>query len=140
LERLQAASAAFTSAHESFSNSILGFTKGHEGEQSGKATITKEDFEVYAATVAELIAAAKDLDESSPYLPNSTRVKFQRAIEALESAWAAFGTVSEGRVNGPGLMPFLDALTAFLTARQEFCEAGAAAMERKAKKLGAGGR
>jgi glucokinase len=139
-ERHRLASEAFSAAHKQFSNTILAVAQEHQGEQSCKATLSKEDFESYAAAVSELIASAKNLEENSPFVTKTARVKFQRAIQILESAWTGFGVVSEGRLNGDGLVPFFNAVTAFLTSQQEFFEIGAAALEKKAKKLGAAGR
>src|ERR1035438_9469474 len=47
LERLQTASEAFIPVHEKFLDSIRSVAQEHQGEQTCKATISKEDFTVY---------------------------------------------------------------------------------------------
>ena len=54
-----------------------------------------------------------------------------------ETSWKNFFCVSDGPINGNGLMPFCNAAVEFLAARNQFFDASSAALKKKAKKLGA---
>jgi hypothetical protein len=137
-ERLKTASETFTVDFQKFSDAILAVAKEHQGDETCKATISKEDFTAYTARVVELIAAAKDFEENSAaFVSSSARGKFRRAIHNLETSWTNFSSISDGRINSDGLLPFFNAAAAFLKARAEFFEASSAALEKKTKKLGA---
>jgi len=106
-ERLKTASEAFIPLNEKFLASIRSVAQEHQGDQRCKATIPRDDFTAYTATVVELIAAAKDLEENSAaFVSSSARGKFRRAIGDLETSWTNFFCVIDGRINGDGLMPF----------------------------------
>jgi hypothetical protein len=137
-ERLKTASETFMVDLQTFSDAILAVAKEHQGDETCKATISKEDFTAYTARVVELIAAAKDFEENSAaFVSSSARGKFRRAIHNLETSWTNFSSISDGRINSDGLLPFFNAAAAFLKARAEFFEASSAALEKKTKKLGA---
>jgi hypothetical protein len=136
LERMSAASQAFAPAQKKFSEIILAVVQEHQAEQTSRATFSKEDFTAYAATVAELIAAAKDLEESSAtFVSSSARAGVRQPIQTLETTWREFSSINEGRINGAGLMPFLNAARAFMNVGGEFLNTVSAALT-KAANLG----
>ena len=136
-ERLKTASETFMVDLQTFSDAILAVAKEHQGDETCKATISKEDFTAYTARVVELIAAAKDFEENSAaFVSSSARGKFRRAIHNLETSWTKFSSISDGRINSDGLLPFFNAAAAFLKARVEFFDASSAALQKKGKKLG----
>ena len=84
-ERLKTASETFMVDLQTFSDAILAVAKEHQGDETCKATISKEDFTAYTARVVELIAAAKDFEENSAaFVSSSARGKFRRAIHNLD--------------------------------------------------------
>ena len=85
--------------------------------------ISREDFTAYTATVVEVIAAAKDFEESA-LVSSSARGKFRCAIHNLETSWTSF--FSDGHINGAGLMPFVNAIGEFLDAETGFLGAESA--------------
>jgi hypothetical protein len=128
-ERLTTASDLFAAAQQRFSDTILAAAEAHK-HQACTATISEEDFTAYTATIVELIAAAKDFEENSVFVASSSRSKFRRAVQNLEASWKSFSSVSDGSINGDGLMPFFNAVAVFLKARTEFFEAINATLER----------
>jgi hypothetical protein len=136
-ERLTTAGETFKVAHQKFSDAILSAAENHQGEATCKATLSEEDFDAYAKAVVELIAAGKELEGNLPFVPSSSKGNFRRAIQNLETSWAAFSPANDGRINSDGLVPFLDAVAPFFKAQTMFLEASAAALDRRTKKLGA---
>jgi len=134
VERLKAAFyETFMPSHQKLSEAIRVVAQEHQGDQTCKLMISREDFTAYTATVVELIAAAKDFEESAALVSSSARGKLRRAIHNLETSWTTFSSVSDGRINDDGLMPFFNAIEEFLNAWTEFLDAGSAALEKKAE-------
>jgi hypothetical protein len=132
-ERMKTAYETFMPSHQKFSEAISAVAREHKGDQTCKLMISREDFTAYTATVVELIAAAKDFEESDAYVSSSARGKLRRAIHNLETSWTTFSSVSDGRINDDGLMPFFNATEEFLNAWTEFLDAGSAALDKKAE-------
>ena len=130
-ERGMAAFESFNVADAKFSNSIANAVQVREEDLTCKVTLSDDDFAAYMATVVEVIAADKELEEHSHLVSHSTRSSFRRAIQNIEGSRVTFeASVSDGRINAEKLTPFFDAIIAFRKARIDFFDANIAAFEK----------
>lgn len=131
VERFRIASEVFQVANKNFSNTVLAAARAHIQDSMCKLTMSEDDFTAYAASVVELIAAAKDLEERVDLASGSANRTFRGAIHNLEKMWTSFSQVTEGRINGSGFEPFLHAVAAFYEAQSQFFAANSAALQKR---------
>ena len=123
-ERLRLASSRFVSAHQKFWNTVSPVLRGITDGERGPQTIrfSDEEFESYMANVVELITAAKEAVSKAAMVPQSERERFRNAIRELENSWNVFLPGSDHRINGDGLIPFVQSALAFEQAYVDFGE------------------
>jgi hypothetical protein len=137
LNRLKNTSEAFQRATEKFSEPFLAVAQGNQGGPTCSAKVSRDVLIAYTATVVELVAAAKNFEESTAvFAPSSARKKFRDAIQNLETGWANFWSISDGRANGDALGPYLNAAAEYIQAQSTFFKAFTASLEKKAKRMG----
>jgi hypothetical protein len=87
-----------------------------------QVTISMEDLTAYKNAVAGLFAAAHKLEENSQFVSTSARETYSQALRSVERSWATVASLDDGHMNGDAFIPFLNELTAFMKARNAYCE------------------
>jgi hypothetical protein len=130
-ERAMGAFERFKIADANFRNSLANAAQVRQKDPTCKVMMSDDDFAAYMATVVELIAADKELEEHSYLVSRSARSSFRRAIQNIKGSRVTFeASLSDGRINAEKLTPFFDAIAAFLSARTDFFDANSAAFEK----------
>src|ERR1017187_1401129 len=130
-ERAMGAFERFKIADANFRNSLANAAQVRQKDPTCKVMMSDDDFAAYMATVVELIAADKELEEHSYLVSHFARNSFRRAIQNIEGSRLTFeASVSDGLINPEKLTPFFNAIAAFLSAESEFFNASTAALEK----------
>ena len=82
-------------------------------------TITTDDLSKYATTVEALFVAARTLEERFQFTSTSAKQKYHDALQSMETAWARFALVDDGRMSGDAYIPFLNEVASFMKTRNE---------------------
>ena len=134
-ERAMGAFERFKIADANFRNSLANAAQVRQKDPTCKVMMSDDDFAAYMATVVELIAADKELEEHSYLVSHFARSSFRRAIQNIEGSRLTFeASVSDGLINPEKLTPFFNAIAAFLSAESEFFNASTAALEKNRAK------
>jgi hypothetical protein len=122
-KKLFAASSAFISSNRKFTAAFRSNMEDKPDGHGSTTTITTEDLTSYQAAVSDLIAAAKDVEQTFTFAPESPKRKYHRAVKNLEASWEAFLPSNDESINGDALVPFVNEAAAFLSVGKEFVDA-----------------